>query len=187
MRRFNGFDMLLRMLLRLRWLFLAIVVLYGWMSPGQALFPGMESLSPSREGVMSGLQRLSGLVLIMSSASYLLACTNQRQLFSGLYSLLSPVSLLGLSRDKIVLRLALTMNSVQAIRSIVSAAATTKHPTGFLGLPTRLAEAFARVIQAAETATLDVVEIEVLAPPAAWQWGLPALCGVVFHLLHAIG
>jgi energy-coupling factor transport system permease protein len=59
---------LLQMVSRLRWLFLAILLVYGWWTPGVELFPAMGSWSPTSEGIFTGLLRVLSLVLIVAAA-----------------------------------------------------------------------------------------------------------------------
>jgi energy-coupling factor transport system permease protein len=56
---FPAMDRLLVMLKRLRWLMLAIVLVYGWWTPGAALFPVAGVLSPTVEGLQLGLIRMA--------------------------------------------------------------------------------------------------------------------------------
>ena len=49
------------MVLRLRWLLLAIVLVYGWWTPGISLLPAFGAWSPTTEGVVAGFLRILSL------------------------------------------------------------------------------------------------------------------------------
>ncbi|MFN2310189.1 MAG: hypothetical protein ABR553_10745, partial [Gammaproteobacteria bacterium] len=72
-RQRMGFDWraLLGMLYRIRWLLLAILVLYGWFTPGTAWLPALGGWSPVQEGLYQGLLRAAALLCIVA-AVYLL-------------------------------------------------------------------------------------------------------------------
>jgi energy-coupling factor transport system permease protein len=54
--------------------------------------------------------QLSRLVFVLAGLSVLLTSLSQEQLISGIYSLSYPLRLFGLSRERIAVRLALTLN-----------------------------------------------------------------------------
>jgi len=100
------------MLLRLRWFFLSILVLYIWMTPDTSLLNDSSSVfSFIPPGIASGLGRVFSLVLIVLAVSYLLASLKQEQLIAAIYWLVAPLAYVGLERDKMVLRLAMGMEA----------------------------------------------------------------------------
>jgi energy-coupling factor transport system permease protein len=101
----------LRMLLhRTRWIMLSLLLIYAYATPGDALFAQLGSLSPVREGLLEGLQQLGRLLCALAALAILLSRLDQRQLIGGLYTLAYPLRYMGLSRERIAVRLALTLH-----------------------------------------------------------------------------
>lgn len=100
------FFILLR---RTRWILLSVLFIYACSSPGDALWPQLGVFSPVAEGLLDGLKQTSRLVIMLAGLSVLMTRLTQAQLVSGLYSLSAPLGYLGLARERIAVRLALTM------------------------------------------------------------------------------
>ncbi|MDZ4252959.1 MAG: CbiQ family ECF transporter T component [Sulfuritalea sp.] len=104
----------LRLLLRRsRWLMLTMLVMFGWMTPGTPLpaIPGA-----SQEGLLLAAESLARLLIALCTVALLLKTLAPNQLVAGMRSLLAPLALLGISRDRIAVRLALTLEEVEAAR-----------------------------------------------------------------------
>ncbi|MFC7421822.1 hypothetical protein ACFQNF_18335 [Iodobacter arcticus] len=101
-------DRCWRTLKRTRFLLLAIALVYGWATPGQYLWA--SPWSPTEEGVLWGLLQVVRLLGVLAALQLLLWRLNAAQVFSGLYALLTPLSWLGLNRQRWALRLSLTMS-----------------------------------------------------------------------------
>ncbi|MDP1614004.1 MAG: CbiQ family ECF transporter T component [Sulfuritalea sp.] len=102
----------LRLLLRRsRWLLLTMLVMFGWLTPGtpQPLAPGA-----SQEGLLLGAESLARLFIALSAVALILKALSPAELVAGMRSLLAPLALLGISRDRIAVRLALTLEEVEA-------------------------------------------------------------------------
>ncbi len=102
---------LARALLRSRWLLLALAGVYGWTTPGEYLWPGV--LAPTHEGLVLGLAQAARLLAIVASLQLLLTNMPRPAIFAGLYVLLRPLEWLGLSRDRLALRLTLTLEMME--------------------------------------------------------------------------
>ena len=74
------------------------------------MWPEFAQYSPTREGMVDGLLQLSRLVLALASLAVLLHFLPQQRLISGIYTLSYPLSYLGLSRERLAVRLALTLH-----------------------------------------------------------------------------
>ena len=105
------FGLLLR---RSRWLLLTLLILFGWLTPGTPL-PGLPGAS--QEGILLAAENLGRLLIALSVVALLLTALSPVELVAGLRSLLLPLILLGVSRDRIAVRLALTLEEVEAARS----------------------------------------------------------------------
>lgn len=105
----------MRLLLRRsRWLLLTMLVMFGWFTPGTPLsgVPGA-----SQEGLRLAADSLARLLVALSVVALILRALPAPELVAGMRSLLTPLALLKISRDRIAVRLALTLSEVEASRS----------------------------------------------------------------------
>jgi energy-coupling factor transport system permease protein len=105
---------LLSLLRRTRWILFSLLLIYAYTTPGTALWALLGVVSPTREGLLDGLLQLGRLVSVLSGLAILLELLPQTQLISGLYSLAYPLRWLGLSRERIAVRLALTLEYAES-------------------------------------------------------------------------
>lgn len=99
----------LRLLRRTRWIALSLLLIYAWATPGRAVLNALGSLSPTWEGLLDGGLQLGRLLCALAGLAALLALLSQERLIGGLYALAWPLRLLGLSRERFAVRLALTL------------------------------------------------------------------------------
>lgn len=97
----------LPMLRRARWLLASLLLVYGFATPGAALWEGYPALS--REGVALGAMQTWRIALMLAGLSVLMAATPPAALISGIHALLRPLATLGLDPGRFALRLALTL------------------------------------------------------------------------------
>ncbi len=99
---------------RSRWLLLTMLVMFGWLTPGTPLagIPGA-----SQEGLLLAADSIARLLCALAILALLLKALDPPKLVAGLRTLLAPFSLLGFSRDRIAVRLALTLQEVEASRN----------------------------------------------------------------------
>jgi hypothetical protein len=102
-----------RMIRRLRWLLLSILILSLWFTPGEAIFEAYTKWSPSWEGLEFGLLRVAILAEIVMAVNILLITTKTEELIAALQWLLRPMSWLGIKNDKLALRIAMTLEAVK--------------------------------------------------------------------------
>ena len=100
---------LLTLLRRTRWILISLLVIYAFMTPGTALWTLPYMPNPTREGLLDGLMQLSRLICVLAGLSILLTSLSQARLISGLYVLAYPLRYIGFSRERIAVRLALTL------------------------------------------------------------------------------
>lgn len=101
------------LLRRSRWLLLTMLVMFGWFTPGTPLsgIPGA-----SQEGLLLAAQNLARLLIALSIVALMLKALPVPDLVAGMRALLAPLELLNVSRDRIAVRLALTLNEVESSR-----------------------------------------------------------------------
>ena len=99
-----------RLLRSTRWIILSLLVIYAYSTPGRALSDSLGMYGPSVDGLADGLQQLTRLLAALAGLSILLSNLHRQQLIAGLYILLSPIQLLGLSPERLAVRIALTLH-----------------------------------------------------------------------------
>lgn len=184
---FPALGGLLRMVLRLRWLLLAILLVYGWWTPGELLWPALEGFSPSVQGLGYGVLRVAALIEIVGAVHFLLQVTERGQLVSALMLLTAPV--LGpLARERFAIRVLLTLEAVVPVQAMVSAALQDR-PLQSRGLSRVVHHAngiYSNVLAEAESARHALIEIPEPEAPAAIQWLIPLLVVVLLGLLAGV-
>src|SRR3569623_2740843 len=90
------------MMRRMRWLWLSLVVIYFWFTPGVAVVPVPDAWVawvPTAEGLALGALRIAALALMVVPAGLLLHFTPRAQLFAALHWLTAPLGLFGVPRE----------------------------------------------------------------------------------------
>ncbi len=105
---------LLSLLRRTRWILFSLLLIYAYTTPGTSWWPQLGLASPTREGLLDGLLQLGRLLSVLSGLAILLELLPQALLISGLYTLAYPLRWLGLSRERIAVRLALTLEYAES-------------------------------------------------------------------------
>ncbi len=166
---------------RMRWLFLSLLIVYGWFTPGTPVWPGvgtpwLETLLPTVEGLQAGLARAFALVLIVFAVRLLLYTCTREELMTAVYGLSLPLAVFGLARERLALRMVLVMDAVEEARVLVAerlaqraAGAPRLRTIGNFaaGLIGEIAERAGRRAEAP-------VELVLAGAPPLWQWLYPA-------------
>lgn len=105
---------LLTLLRRTRWIMVSLLLIYAYATPGEAVWISLAQFSPTIEGLSDGLLQLCRLLFVLAALSLLLNLLSQQQLISGLYTLGYPLQLIGLSRERLAVRLALTLHYAES-------------------------------------------------------------------------
>lgn len=105
---------LLSLLRRTRWIMIPLILIYAYTIPGTPVLVQMAALSPTSEGLREGLIQLARLASVLASLSILLSCLDQQKLVGGLYTLAYPLRFIGLSRERIAVRIALTLQYAES-------------------------------------------------------------------------
>lgn len=171
-------------LMRLRWLLLAILVVYGWWTPGDPVLPAIAGLSPTVAGLEAGFFRVLALLLIAASVYLLLRITPREQLLAALVKLVSPVSTRA-GRERFAVRVLLTIETVVHVQPLMASALKKQ------GLaPRHLVDAgylarnlYQSVLEKSGQVVPGAVEIADIGSPAYWQWLIPVSLVVIFLLM----
>ncbi len=102
-----------RLLRRSRFLVLVLVVLFGFFTPGEAVMPALAGLAPTHEGLALALLHGLRLVLVVLLVALLLETTDEHALVAGLITLASPLAGLGLSVERLAVRVLLVLRYVE--------------------------------------------------------------------------
>lgn len=172
---------LARMLMRLRWLLLAILLVYGWWTPGTTLWPAAGALSPTMDGLYLGMLRVMALLAIVAAVHLLLQSTPREKLLPAIMQLIRPLTTRHV-RERIAVRTLLSMEAVAQVQSLASDVLR-EHPVSSRKL-SNLARAsqllYKNVLDRAEHAGDVLIEFHELASPPWWQWIIPlAMSGAV--------
>ncbi|MBI5919235.1 MAG: hypothetical protein HY849_07685 [Nitrosomonadales bacterium] len=103
-----------QLLRRTRWIMLSLLVIYAYSSPGQPLLESLAAYSPSREGLLDGAMQLGRLFCALAALALLLTRLDRAQLISGIYTLIRPLAYLGIERQHLAVRLALTLHYAES-------------------------------------------------------------------------
>ncbi|HEY0974066.1 MAG TPA: hypothetical protein VGE57_06195 [Solimonas sp.] len=175
---------LLQGVLRLRWLFLAIFVLYLGFTPGDPWLASLPGLS--REGLYEGARRALVLFDLLAAVYLLLALTRLEALVQGLVQLLYPLRVFGFDPTVFARRLALAMDRVGALQAQV--AAIRAHGRGWLDGAAALMRDLEQTSLVPASAARGAAPDSTLASTAAslprwWEWPLPPLLALLLWKL----
>ncbi len=102
------------LLRRTRWILLTLLLIYAYSTPGVALIGKLGQYSPSLEGLQDGLLQLGRLLSVLSGLAILLASLSESRLIEGIHALAFPLNWLGGSRERLAVRLALTLRYAES-------------------------------------------------------------------------
>jgi len=105
----------LKLLKRARWLFLSILLIYAFATPGEYVAGFPDAFAPTYEGIKSGLMQALRLAVMLGALSLVLATSSREQFMSGIYVLLRPFRILGISPERFSARLWLTLHYAETM------------------------------------------------------------------------
>ncbi len=106
-----------RVIKRTKWLFISILAIYAFTTPGEYIQHFPLSFSPTYEGLELGFLQVAKLLVALAALSLLFANSSVEMLMAGLYMLLSPLKLLGINTERFTARLLLTLDYVEELTS----------------------------------------------------------------------
>lgn len=104
-----GSRQLFSLIRRTRWILFSLLLVYAYSTPGVALVAELGRYSPTLEGLADGLMQLGRLLVMLSGLAILLSLLTQEQFISGIHTLAFPLNWFGGSRERVAVRLALTL------------------------------------------------------------------------------
>lgn len=177
------------MLRRLRWFLLSILIIYLWATPGRPLWPGYDAVwLPTIEGVSGGVWRIITLITLTVAVTALLRLTPREQLLQSIHQLAYPLGWLGLSRERLAIRMTLTLESVTRLQAWLAQ----RQPLPVTGsrmqrITASAAALVEEVIARAEREPCDAITLpEATAPPPLqWLWPAALVLLVIFSSVVA--
>lgn len=112
-RRFFGIIEFLKLLRRVRYILLFLLIVYAFNTPGEYLPVWYFAMTPTYEGIALGIEQALRLSLVLAGLAILLVTTTRDQLIAGLYYLALPMRFLGLDPERFAVRLWLTLYYVE--------------------------------------------------------------------------
>lgn len=98
-----------RILFRSRWLMISLIGLFVWLTPGT---PIPWTGGATFEGARFAADQLARLLLSIAAVAVLLRTLDSSRLIAGLRDLAAPLAVLGINRDRLAVRLALTLDRI---------------------------------------------------------------------------
>lgn len=111
--RFAAVAEFLRLLKRVRYILLFLLIVYAYNTPGEYIAGWYFPTAPSYEGIHAGIEQMLRLAAILAGLALLLVATGREQLIAGLYWLARPFRFVGLDPERFAVRLWLTLYYVE--------------------------------------------------------------------------
>lgn len=105
-----------RTVLRLKWLMISLVILYGWFTPGLPIWEVQGVNMPSRDGLLQAAYRGILLSALVAAVMWLIKPLTVDVLALSLSKLLAVLGFVGIDTDPLVRRLALSIHAVTRLQ-----------------------------------------------------------------------
>jgi energy-coupling factor transport system permease protein len=98
---------------RTRWLFLVLLLVYAFATPGEYVAAWPFDFAPTYEGLLQGGLQAGRLAVMLAGLAIMLGTTPRDDLVGGIFYLAVPLRWLGLSPERFAARLWLTLHYVE--------------------------------------------------------------------------
>lgn len=178
----------LKMLRRMRWLFLSLLIIYCWFTPGTplpfALPATILTWLPTLEGIQEASIRIASLVTVVLAVNLLLQTTPREHLLGAIHWWTRPLRYIGIAYEKLAIRMALVLETVPKLQPLISQALADQrgsgsHHSALIRTGQVAATLYQNVLTHAEQQACLSIEIPAVIAPPAWQWLFPASLSVV--------
>jgi len=177
-----------RMSVRLKWLWLSLLVLYGWFLPGSPIFLS-ETIPlrfiPSYEGLSLGALRALALLSIVCAVVIVIGSTKREALIVSIMWLIKPLQILKINTGHFAARLVLTLEQVTATETEIKNAMAAKDiDTSMVqrGIDV-IANLLLNIEMHASNSSLMEVSLPEIDAPKMFQWLIPLALFIVLYLL----
>lgn len=103
-----------RLVRRVRFIVIAIVVLFAGFTPGEALLVDWSRISPSREGALLAYEHAARVLAVVLLVSLLLERLPPQRLIGAIHALMRPFGAIGFPADRVAVRTLLVLRFVEA-------------------------------------------------------------------------
>jgi len=203
-RRLKSIELTVRILKRMRWLFLSILIVYLWFTPGEPIIPIPSDYVPTVEGLKTGLLRVFSLVLIIFAVNYFISSIARNRLVEAIVWLLYPLNWLGIDSRQLALRIALTLELIPRVQQIVlelkqhfvdvdvdkERLRTSALPSVLnrVTMASQLLELlFERIVDEAVKMPTEKIDVSTMQNPQILQWSVPVLLAGLFWGIKSLG
>lgn len=104
----------LRLLRRVRYILVAIIVLFAGFTPGEVVFVDFPRLSPTREGLVLAFEHAARVMIVVMLVAVLLERMPPPRLVGALYALMRPFEAIGFPADRVAIRTLLVLRLVES-------------------------------------------------------------------------
>ncbi|NOZ52106.1 MAG: hypothetical protein GXP08_03020 [Gammaproteobacteria bacterium] len=181
----------MKTLLRMRWFFLSILVLYLWFTPGTTPSTSFVTIMPELNGLWDGLLRVFSLILIVMAVNYFVAPISKDKLIAAILWLLKPLRWIRIDGQKLAVRIALTFNLVSRAQylftegQVMRTQHDNKRQKSTLGsrlnaIVDMAVQLFKTVISEAVCMESQTIDVNTLKAPSVLQWVAPVMMVAVF-------
>lgn len=197
-RRFQSVELSLRIIRRMKWFFLSILIVYLWFTPGSP-FMGIDVTGmPTEEGLKTGALRVLSLALIIFAVNYFVTTIARIKLVEAIIWLLYPMRWAGIDNRTIALRIAMVLEFLPRVQQMVldvkqdylhtpSESNDGKLETRKRKLKEKLSVAgllveqlFVRVVDEAVRTPHETINLAQASHPPLIQWIFPVLLSALF-------
>lgn len=103
-----------RLVRRVRFIVIAIVILFAGFTPGEAVLIDWPRLSPSREGLWLAYEHAARVLVVVLLVSLLLERLPPQRLIGAIHALMRPFGSVGFPADRVAVRTLLVLRFVEA-------------------------------------------------------------------------
>mgnify|MGYP005749098435 CR=1 FL=1 len=103
-----------RLVRRVRFIVIAIVILFAGFTPGEAVLVDWPRLSPSREGLWLAYEHAARVIVVVLLVSLLLERLPPQRLVGAIHALMRPFGRIGFPADRVAVRTLLVLRFVEA-------------------------------------------------------------------------
>lgn len=170
------------LLRRARWLFLSLLILYFWFSPGRAVLPyyGM----PTVEGIEDGVLRIAALILLTLAVHLLLQTTGRAQLVAALCWLAKPLNIFSGAGDRFAVRAVLTLETVTHARCIfIQERLKEERSSRWRRITDAAGTLFQTAVARAEAMPVQAIALPESYHPPLYQWLYPLALAFVIRIV----
>ena len=107
-----------RLTKRLKWVYLVMLLIFAFNTPGEYVASWSLAINPTYEGLLAGFTQVMRILVMLAALSLLLAHNTRPQLISGFYIMLSPLKYLNLDVERFAARLWLTLHYVETQQQV---------------------------------------------------------------------